>query len=214
MSDLSVSGVSSGAELYGTQNVSSSPKTEEAKTEEVKKETEGKAAENGVVYDKTEAGSSDKKATYSVNKMSQQDRTALINQLKADQANRQQQLTEMVAKMMGQQANTYGNANDIWKFLADGKFEVDPETKAQAEKDIAEDGYWGVSQTSQRMFDFASALAGDDVEQMKKMQEAMQKGYKMAEETWGKELPELSKQTLEAANKLFDDYYASKEVEA
>ena len=36
--------------------------------------------------------------------------------------------------------------------------------KAQAQKDIDEDGYWGVKQTSQRLFDFASALAGDDVE--------------------------------------------------
>lgn len=39
-------------------------------------------------------------------------------------------------------------------FLASGNFTVDAATKAQAQADIAEDGYWGVSQTSQRLFDF------------------------------------------------------------
>ena len=81
---------------------------------------------------------------------------------------------------------------------------------AKAKEDISEDGYWGVKQTSQRLFDFASALAGDDVEKMKEMQAAMEKGFKQATKTWGKELPEICSQTIDAANKLFDDYYASK----
>jgi hypothetical protein len=80
----------------------------------------------------------------------------------------------------------------------------------QAKKDIAEDGYWGVKQTSQRLFDFASALAGDDPEKMKEMQAAMEKGFKEATGAWGDELPEICKDTLDAANKMFDDYYASK----
>ena len=50
----------------------------------------------------------------------------------------------------------------------------------------SEDGYWGVKQTSQRLFDFASALAGDDVDKMKEMQAAMEKGYKMATKAWGR----------------------------
>ena len=65
------------------------------------------------------------------------------------------------------------NSDDIWKFLAKGDFTVDAATKAQAQKDISEDGYYGVKQTSERLFDFASALAGDDVEKMKKMQTAI-----------------------------------------
>lgn len=60
----------------------------------------------------------------------------------------------------------------------------------------------------------ASALAGDDVEKMQKMQEAMQKGFKQATAAWGKSLPSISQQTMDAANKLFDDYYKSKGVEA
>ena len=84
---------------------------------------------------------------------------------------------------------------------------------AQAKEDISEDGYWGIKQTSQRLFDFASALAGDNPEMMKKMQAAMEKGFKQATAAWGKDLPDICKDTISAANKLFDDYYASKEVD-
>ena len=58
--------------------------------------------------------------------------------------------------------------------------------------------------------DFASALAGDDVEKMKKMQTAMQKGFKQATGAWGKDLPDICQKTLDAANQKFEDYYKSK----
>ena len=168
------------------------------------------SAENGVVYEKSETVSTDK-GPYSINKMSDADRAALVKQLKEEQANREQQLTSLVHKMMYGQANTYGQANDMWKFLAGGNYSVDATTRTQAQKDISEDGYWGVKQTSQRLFDFASALAGDDVDKMKEMQTAMEKGFKQATGAWGRELPSICQETFDAANKLFDDYYASKE---
>lgn len=180
------------------------------------KASESKAAEEGVVYEKDDETS--KKATYSINRMSAEDRAALVSRLKADQENRQNQLVQIVQQMMTKQAATFGQANgfmddDVWKFLASGKYTVDEAAKAQAQADIAEDGYWGVKQTSQRLFDFASALAGDDVDKMKEMQAAMEKGYKQATQAWGKELPDISKDTLNAANKLFEEYYASKNTE-
>ena len=96
-------------------------------------------------------------------------------------------------------------------FFAKRNKETDAATKAQAQKDISEDGYWGVKQTSQRLFDFACALAGDDVDKMKEMQAAVEKGFKQATGAWGRELPSICKDTFDATNKLFDDYYASKE---
>ena len=63
----------------------------------------------------------------------------------------------------------------------------------------------------QRLFDFASALAGDDVDKMKQMQKAMEKGFKLATKAWGRDLPSICNDTLDAANKLFEDYYKSKE---
>lgn len=191
--------------VYDNYDKGGVSKTEEKKSSE-------KTAEQGVLYEKN--SSTDKKATYSVNKMSSEERATLVKQLKADQASRQQQLVSLVHDMLNKQTRTYANAgNDsIWRTLAGGNFTVDAATKAQAQSDIAEDGYWGVKQTSQRLFDFASALAGDDVEKMKEMQAAMEKGFKMATKTWGGSLPGICQDTMAAANKLFDDYYASKNI--
>ena len=163
------------------------------------------------IYEKSEK--SDLQPTYSINKMSKEERANLVSQLKADQEYRQNQLVGIVSQMMTGQVNTLAKTDDIWKFLASGNFTVTPEVKAQAQKDIAEDGYWGVTQTSQRLFDFASALAGDDEGMMKKMESAMEKGFRQAMGAWGKELPQISQDTMDASRKLFSDYYASKSKE-
>ena len=171
------------------------------------------AEEQGVTYEK---GSPQASGLYSINKMSKADRSALVDQLKADMESRKSQLIDLVQKTLSGQVDSFGKASDensIWRTLASGKFTVDAATKAQAQKDISEDGYWGVKQTSQRLFDFASALAGDDVDQMKKMQEAMGKGFKLATGAWGKDLPSICQQTMDAANRLFEEYYKSKENE-
>lgn len=184
------------------------------------KTSTAKDADTAVVYEKSEQEAT-KKATYSVNKMSKEDRAALVEQLKADQAYRQQQLTDIVSKSLAGQSKSFGLAtftglteedDEFWRMFADGKVTVDAVAKAKAQEDISEDGYWGVKQTSERLFDFASALAGDDVEQMEEMQKAMAKGYKQATGAWGKELPSISKDTFDAANKLFEEYYASKKA--
>lgn len=179
-----------------------------------KKETTEVKEEKAAVYEKSGSDSSSK-GLYSINKMTSEERAQMVSKMKADADARKSNLMNLVKNMMGKQASAFSIANgdnedSIWKFLASGKFEVDADTKAQAQKDISEDGYWGVKQTSQRLFDFASALAGDDVEKMKKMQEAMMKGYQQATGAWGKELPGICKDTIDAANQLFDDYYASK----
>ena len=204
---LEISSVTQGASVAQTAVTSTASKATEVKEE---KAVNTVKEDVGAVYEK---GQNQGKATYSINKMSKEDRDALVNQLNADMEKRQAQLLDLVQKTISGQVGAYGKAtgDDIWKFLASGKFTVDSATKAQAQADISEDGYWGVKQTSQRLFDFASALAGDDVEKMKSMQEAIEKGYKQAEKTWGKELPEISKNTLDATNKLFEDYYASKQ---
>ena len=180
------------------------------KTEKLeKKETD--TSEVVATFEKT--AETPKKATYSINKMSDEDRANLVSKLKEEQNARESQLMNLVSDMLGKQGKAFATANDMWKFLAIGNYEVDAATKAQAQADIAEDGFYGVKQTSQRMFDFACALAGDDEEKMKKMQSAVQKGYEMAQATWGGALPDICQKTMDATNKLFDDYFASKENE-
>ena len=140
--------------------------------EEKKKDTEVKVKEEAAaVYEKSDESSKSSSTTSS----KETDRAKIIKQLKADDAVRQQQLLDIVNKMMGKQAKAYGIANSdkdeesIWSFLAKGDFTVDAATKAQAEADIAKDGYWGVNQTTERILDFAKALAGDDPDKLESM---------------------------------------------
>lgn len=88
------------------------------------------------------------------------------------------QMQSLVTKMFSKQGITIGTADDMWKALAGGNFTADADTIAQAKEDISENGYWGVKQTSERIFSFAQALAGDDEEKMTKMKEAFEKVLK------------------------------------
>lgn len=169
------------------------------------KESTGTAAAaygEAAVYEKS-AEKEDKLVSISGKK---DDRTAIIEQLQADAERQQSQLLDIVRKTMQGQGKAIGQADDVWKFLAGGDFTVDAATKAKAQADIADDGYWGVEQTSDRILDFAKALAGDDPEKADKMLEAFKKGYEEATKTWGKELPDLTKRTYDSVLQKFDDW--------
>lgn len=206
---MSVNGVTSN-EAVTAYNYSAEIKTDTAAAEKVKTEstgtadvkTEDKGTGSGVVYEPSKETASTTKKTYTPD-------TNLINKLKADAEARTQQLRSLVEKMMAGQAKAYGNANDIWSFLREGNFTVDPATKMQAQADIAEDGYWGVKQTSSRILDFATALTGGDPDKIEDMRAAFEKGYKQAEKTWGGSLPDISQRTYDAVMKGFDDMAAA-----
>lgn len=192
---MSVNGVTStqAAAAY-SYNSTSAAKEKTSAEEATTKTTE----DTGVVYEhSTDTNTSSTKKTYKPD-------TALINKLKADADARTSQLRSLVEQMMGKQATTYGNANDIWSFLRSGNYTVDPAIKAQAQADIAEDGYWGVGQTSDRIIQFATALTGGDPDKIEAMRDAFKKGYAQAEKTWGGSLPEISQKTYDAVMEKFD----------
>ena len=192
---MSVNGVTStqAAAAY-SYNSTSAAKEKTSAEEATTKTTE----DTGVIYEhSTDTNTSSTKKTYKPD-------TALINKLKADADARTSQLRSLVEQMMGKQATTYGNANDIWSFLRSGNYTVDPATKAQAQADIAEDGYWGVGQTSDRIIQFATALTGGDPDKIEAMRDAFKKGYVQAEKTWGGSLPEISQKTYDAVMEKFD----------
>ena len=206
-----------------TKDAEVSVKAKAVSTSSPESKSSGKADANAKVKTENQAAVFEKtkqedtsKEPYKINKMSKEDRAALVKALKEEVEARQKQFLELVKQSLTGQGEKIAIATDnmdgIWKALAKGNFTVSEEVKKQAQEDISEKGYWGVEATSKRMFEHASALAGDDVEQMKAMQKAMEKGYKEATKAWGKELPDISKKTLEAANKLFEDYYKSKGV--
>lgn len=74
---------------------------------------------------------------------------------------------------------------------------------------VAEDGIFGVSQTSERMSRFVLSGAGDDIDMLRAGREGIIAGYKQAEEMWGGELPEISQKTLEKALEQIDGHIAS-----
>lgn len=146
-----------------------------------------------------------------ITKMSDADRSALVQSLKDNLDSQMSNFTNMMMKTFQKQGITAASlqGDNFWKFMASGNYTVDAKTKADAQAAISEDGYWGVKQTSQRIFDFAAAVAGDDPETMKKMQAAVEKGFKEAGVAWGGDLPSICGDTHAAVTKLFDDYYAS-----
>lgn len=74
---------------------------------------------------------------------------------------------------------------------------------------IAEDGFFGVAKTSDRIADYVLAGAGDDVEKLKAGREGILRGYNQAEKAWGSNLPDISKETLEKALEKVDKKLAS-----
>lgn len=134
------------------------------------------------------------------------DRKAIIDKLKADQEESTKRLFDIVKKTVYGQNKAIKSADDMWRFLSDGNFTVDAATKAQAKKDIAEDGYWGVEKTSDRILDFAKALSGNDPTKADKLLDAFKKGFKEATKTWGKKLPDISQRTYDAVVKKFEEW--------
>ena len=168
-------------------------------------EEQSKDAVKGVDNNKTNTDRVEfSKDTRVTNKMSDSERAALVQSLKADLDN--QMMTQMFQKQGITGAAAQGG-DAMWRMIASGNYTVDAQTKADAQEAISEDGYWGVKQTSQRIFDFAYALAGDDPEKMKKMQAAVEKGFEQATKSWGGKLPSITDETHSAIGDLFDSYY-------
>ncbi len=79
-------------------------------------------------------------------------------------------------------------------------------TPEDAKKLVAEDGYWGVKQTSERIFKQAVAISGNDPTRIDKVKEGILTGFGMARTALGSALPDISAKTLDAVMKKLDDW--------
>lgn len=192
-------------ELNGISSVVYQASTYTAKESKKVEEAPAKAEESAAVYEKSETA---KKATYD-SKNPKVDQ-ATINKLKADAEARYASLASLVEKCLTKQGQTYQFAtlSDLMKGVVSGQVEVDPEVVEQAKKDVAEDGYWGVEQTAERIVSFAKALTGGDATKLEEMRKAIDKGFGDAEELWGDELPEISAKTRDRINEMLDEWAA------
>ena len=162
--------------------------------------------ETAAVYEKSSSSSDSKKASDNTlaKKTSTADRSAIVKALKDDAEKQKQNLIDIVRKSMSGQASTWNKSQGLKSLFEN--LTVDADTIAQAKKDIAEDGYWGVDQTSDRILDFAKALSGDDPDKADMLLEAFKKGYKQATGDWGAELPSLCMDTYDAVVEKFQKW--------
>ena len=112
-----------------------------------------------------------------------------------------EQLQNLVTKLLGKQAGKYTKLADLFKDI-----QADPATIEQAQKDIADDGYWGVEQTSDRLVSMAQALSGGDSSKADLMIEAMEKGFSQATKAWGEDLPDICQKTIDAAKEKLTNW--------
>lgn len=195
---MSVNGITSGSEAYSTY-AAASAKSATATTTDTEKKT-NTTTDAGVIYEPSkETAAASTKKTYKPD-------TATIAKMKADADARTEQLRSLVEKMMTKQGVAIGTADSMWSFLAKGDFTVDEATRAQAQADIADDGYWGVDQTSDRILDFAKALSGNDPEKADLLLDAFKKGFKEATKSWGQDLPDISQRTYDAVVEKFNKW--------
>ena len=194
---MSVNGITGTTPAYTDYSAkpAQAPAGESASGAESAKST----AASGVVYEKSSAAATTAKTNVKGN-------PAIAEQLKAATEARTNQMRDLVQKLISGQGDAYGKATNMWQFLASGNFTVDAATKAQAQADIAEDGYWGVNQTSDRILDFAKALYGGDPDKMNKMVDALKKGFEQATKTWGGKLPDISQRTYDKVLEKFDKW--------
>ena len=79
-------------------------------------------------------------------------------------------------------------------------------TPEEAQALVAEDGYFGVEKTSQRIVDFALNAFGNDPAKLEQMKDAIDKGFLEAQKAFGGALPEISQQTYDAIMEKLDAF--------
>ena len=185
---MSVNGITTSSQTYSAMTTSTASTSNTSKKENYSKT--GHSKDSGAVY---ESVSSSEPKTYTAD-------IDTVSKLKADAERRTMQLRSLVEKLLLSQGNSYTIASDedMYKLLREGNIKVDAKTAAQAKKDIAEDGYWGVEQTSDRIVSFAKALSGGDPDKADEMITAFVKGFKAATKSWGDELPDICQRTYNA----------------
>lgn len=135
-------------------------------------------------------------------------KNVVVNKLKADQESRIASMQSLVEKLLNKQKGTFdlANATNLADTFRQAAAVASPEDIAQAQKDVSEDGYWGVEQTSDRLVSMAIALSGGDTSKADLLKDAITKGFEKATKAWGEDLPQISKDTYDAALKKMDDW--------
>lgn len=143
-----------------------------------------------------------------------------VDALKADLETQQQtMLNVMIQALTESNDKLQGWLNDGVGILNFGGVKIDaarfalPEVATNpedAKAAISEGGAWSVDAVATRIFDLATAIAGDDPEKLSQMKAAVEKGFEQAGMTWKdatgqSKLPDISNQTYNEIMNRFDN---------
>jgi len=167
----------------------------EKKTHE-KSRTDSQKNDTGVIAD---IGSSpEKNATYRkpVRKIDSKE----IDRLWEEAQRASESLRSLVEKLIR------GQTEQSESFSVKVAVIVEGENNTETENTFFDDEEWGVASVSTRIVDFAKNLAGGDKSKISVLRDAIEQGFKAAEEAFGGELPEISKKTYDEVIKQLDNW--------
>lgn len=74
---------------------------------------------------------------------------------------------------------------------------------------VSEEGFFGITQTSNRLADFVLSGGGDNLDRLQAGREGIIRGFNEAEKIWGEKLPDISYETLDKALAKIDEKITS-----
>ena len=87
-----------------------------------------------------------------------------------------------------------------------GEIDLNSLSQEDAQALIADDGYFGVEQTSDRIVNLAIGIAGGDATRLDAIKEGVEKGFQEALDAFGGWLPDISHQTIDAVMEKLDEW--------
>lgn len=88
----------------------------------------------------------------------------------------------------------------------DGQVNLETITPEEAQELVADDGYFGVDNTAERIFQFAVGISGGSPDRLDAIKEGINNGFQEALDAFGGELPDISYDTFDAVMNKLDDW--------
>lgn len=131
----------------------------------------------------------------------------------AHQASQKAQFTQLLSQVQSfVQVKSTDDSFEIQyqefqSFLGDIGYEgkaIGSLSQAEATELVSEDGFFGVSQTSERIANFVISGAGGDEELLREGRKGILQGFQDAEKQWGGKLPDIAYETINKAVEMID----------
>lgn len=117
-------------------------------------------------------------------------------------------LQDLVANLLKEQGI------DTKVMVGETEIDITDLSPEDAQELVADDGYFGVEQTSERIFQFAVGVAGGDPSRIDAIKEGVDNGFQEALDAFGGWLPEISYDTYDAVMEKLDNWVAESEAVA